>query len=256
MQLRSLMRSLREHDWTTSILEFVLLVSGIFIGFQLDRWNDERLQQKEATEYSLQLMDDLMIELRDIETKIAYFEQVRDFGYVALTAWEDQSEATTEQLIIAFYQASNILPNTSVRGAYDALSSKGLLGLVDGPEFASSLSAYYGQDIEGTLFQATPYRLEVRGVLPNDVQDAIRRHCSNIKTVRLASESLADQCEIGLPQSRAVKILAALTNHPRMQFYLRQTISKETVSIYIWAIQRERLKRLSDRLRSLHAGTT
>ena len=43
-----------------------MLVFGIFIGFQLDRWNDERLQQKEADEYSIQLLDDLAIELRDI----------------------------------------------------------------------------------------------------------------------------------------------------------------------------------------------
>jgi len=64
--LRSLTRSVREHDWVTSTAEFVLLVFGIFIGFQLDRWNDERLQQKEADEYSIQLLDDLAIELRDI----------------------------------------------------------------------------------------------------------------------------------------------------------------------------------------------
>lgn len=66
MLLRSLTRSVREHDWVTSTAKFVLLVFGIFIGFQLDRWNDERLQQKEADEYSIQLLDDLAIELRDI----------------------------------------------------------------------------------------------------------------------------------------------------------------------------------------------
>ena len=35
--LRSLTQSVREHDWVTSIAEFVLLVLGIFIGFQLER---------------------------------------------------------------------------------------------------------------------------------------------------------------------------------------------------------------------------
>lgn len=79
---------------------------------------------------------------------------VRSFGLKALSAWQEQPQASAEQLIIAFYQATNILPTSSVRGAYDALSSQGLMGLVGGPEFASRVSAYYAQDLNGVLISA------------------------------------------------------------------------------------------------------
>ena len=251
MLLRRLTRSVREHDWLTSIAEFVLLVLGIFIGFQLDRWNDERLQQKEADEYSIQLLDDLAIELSDIETQIAYFESVRDFGLKATSAWKEQPEAPAEELIIAFYQATNILPTSSVRGTYDALSSQGLMGLVGGPEFGSQISAYYAQDLNGILYPRTPYRMEVRGVLPNEVQMAIRENCSSLAGGGLIVETLSGKCDIGLSVPRAQEILTALINQPKMQFYLRQSISKESVSIYVLGNQRETVKLLRDRLISI-----
>ena len=57
--LRTVIKSTRQHDWFSSITEFLLLVSGIFLGFQLDRWNDDRIEQKQADEYGMQLLEDL-----------------------------------------------------------------------------------------------------------------------------------------------------------------------------------------------------
>lgn len=243
MLLRRLTQSTLKHDWMSSTIEFILLVVGIFLGFQFDRWNEGRLQQQEANEYSIQLLDDMSIELRDIEFQMNYYETVRAFGLEALTAWEESQNASAEELIIAFYQASNVMPLSSVRGSYDALSSKGLMGLVGGPEFGSKVSAYYSQDLDA-LVASVPYRMEVRGVLPNHVQQAVRDTCSRLVGSGLLVEVLTGDCDIEVSEQEAQEILGSLTNHHRLQFYLRQSISKDSVGIYILGTQRESLEQL------------
>jgi len=60
--LARLVRSCREYQWFTAAVELVLLVVGVFAGFQLDRWNEGRLDQQRADEYREQLITDLSIE--------------------------------------------------------------------------------------------------------------------------------------------------------------------------------------------------
>ena len=149
--LQNFVPSMRRHDWVTSITEFVLLILGIVLGFQLDRWNSDRLDHKEADEYSVQLLDDLAFYQREVELRVACYETVKAFGLKALTAWEGQSEYSPEELVIAFYQASNIIPTSTIRGGYDTHSSKGLTALIDGPEFASRLAVFYAQPLDEFL---------------------------------------------------------------------------------------------------------
>lgn len=101
LTLARLARTVREHDWFTAFVELALLIVGIFAGFQLDRWNDGRLDQQRADEYREQLITDLSVEQNDVKLLIAYHEQVRDFAPTALAAWNDSPPADTEELIIA-----------------------------------------------------------------------------------------------------------------------------------------------------------
>lgn len=243
-----LLGSFRDHDWLTSTVEFVLLTLGIFFGFQMDRWNDVRLDQNEANEYSIQLLADLTREQEVVEHGVDYYRQVRSFGEKALTAWQETPEASAEELVIAFYQASNILALSSERGAYDVLSSKGLIHLVGNPEFGSELSQYYAQIMNPILSQQPAYRLNLRGVMPNQIQQAIRKNCSKITAKGRLIETLLDSCAIGLSEIQAKNAIASIIEHPLMKFYLRQYISKASVNIYIMEPHIQEIKELREKL--------
>ena len=229
--LARLLRSFREHDWFTALVELLLLIIGIFVGFQLDRWNDGRLDQIKADEYREQLVADLRVERDDVHTLIAYHEQVRAFALTALDAWSDTPAADAEKLIVALYQASNILPVTSARGAYDALSNAGLIDLVGGPGLASRLSAYYGQPVNSLVNDEKRYRMELRGVMPIAVQTQIRNDCIRISVDAGIMEQLSTDCSLEIGQAEAERILADIVSHPEMLAYLRQAISRDSVSI-------------------------
>jgi uncharacterized membrane protein HdeD (DUF308 family) len=42
MILARLLENLRAQNWSTMLSELLVLIVGIFLGFQLDDWNDER----------------------------------------------------------------------------------------------------------------------------------------------------------------------------------------------------------------------
>jgi len=235
--LRSAISSFRQHDWTAAIIEFLLLIFGIFLGFQLDRWNDNRIAQKQADEYAMQLIDDLTSSRKEMQMRIDYFETVKDWGFRALTAWDDDTPYSPEELVIAFYQASNDIPSSSFRGAYDALSDQGLAVLINGLEFASRLAAYYAQPLDQFLSADSPYRLEIRSILPAEIQDAVRQHCAMVEASGLVSETLLRDCRIDLPSGEARRLLQQLTSQPGMREKLTYSVSNNSLYRYVLDIK-------------------
>ena len=52
MRLRSISKNLKEQNWFAVLLDFFIVVSGVFIGIQLGNWNDARHTRLAFTEAS------------------------------------------------------------------------------------------------------------------------------------------------------------------------------------------------------------
>lgn len=46
MILRRLTQSLKTQDWTAIVIEFVLLMCGVFLGIQASNWNTDRIDRE------------------------------------------------------------------------------------------------------------------------------------------------------------------------------------------------------------------
>jgi hypothetical protein len=239
MILARLGHSIRSHDWFTALIELALLVMGIFFGFQLDRWNDERLDSVAANEYRLQLIADLEIERGDLVTLTDYHISVRDYAEFALNTWDQSPPVDSEAVLVALYQASNILPVTAARGAYDALTSNGLIDLIGGPTLASRLAAYYGQPTNRIFEEEKRYRREVRGVMPIDVQRRVRERCISFSVDLTITEAVSDACDLDLNPEYADKVLESVKAHPNMRNYLREAFSRDSIFIYLMGAKLE-----------------
>ena len=251
MILARISHAIRSHDWFTALIELVLLVMGIFFGFQLDRWNDDRLDRESANEYRLQLIADLEVERSDISALIKYHESVRDYAEVALTAWAQRSPLEPEGLVVALYQASNILPFTSARGAYDALSANGLIELIGDPSLRSKLAAYYGQATDRVFEEEKRYRRELRGVMPIDVQRRVLNTCVRLSTDTSIRETLTIECELGFDAVYVAEVLESVKSHPNLRNYLREAISRDSIFIYLMNAKLEFLNKLLKELNAV-----
>lgn len=65
MILRKLAGSLRKQDWFTVVLEITIVVVGIFIGLQVDSWNNERKDREAESQILTRLHADMVGTLED-----------------------------------------------------------------------------------------------------------------------------------------------------------------------------------------------
>lgn len=67
MILRRLSQHVRAQDWFAVGLEFVLVVSGVFIGIQVSNWNEALADQREQARLLIELAADVSADIEEIE---------------------------------------------------------------------------------------------------------------------------------------------------------------------------------------------
>lgn len=132
MILRRLVRHLQDQNWLAVALEFLIVVTGVFLGVQADRWNEMRREGVRAESHLQRIHADLATDLQDMEARVAFRGEVIAHGEAALAYAESDSlkDGSTWETILAFSQASQLWPFTPSDVTYQELRSAGELGLV------------------------------------------------------------------------------------------------------------------------------
>jgi hypothetical protein len=68
MILQNISRAIREQNYYAVALEFVIVIAGVVIGFQITAWNGERAARSEEARYLLALTDDVRLSLASLES--------------------------------------------------------------------------------------------------------------------------------------------------------------------------------------------
>ena len=230
---------LKSKDLRIGLLELLILVVGLFMGFQLDRWNDERLRQQDAQLYIGQLAKDLQADLEGSETRIEYLMQVQRHGQIALTLWEGETIDNPGDMVVSLYQASQIYPFFANSATYEDLKSTGNVDLVGDVSMRSELFLYYNSHKVNLAVVGgdPPYRMAVRGVIPFHVQEMIRGPCAYLVPGVVTTERMTDSCNIELDEGEARQILAAVREHPSLQQQLHQKLGQDRILIDMYESQ-------------------
>ena len=132
MILRRLSQSLKEQNWTTILIEFVLLVSGVFLGIQAANWNEQRAEDIKAQAYLARIQVNLQADLQSIQRRETLWRQVIAYGKGAIRYAEtgELVEGSAWKTVLAFYQASQIWQWVSSDSTYQEMRSGGELGLI------------------------------------------------------------------------------------------------------------------------------
>lgn len=133
MILRKLSQALREQNWTAIVIEFVLLVSGVFLGLQVSTWNEERRDRVLARQYLERLREDFSLSVTGAESSIENMElQARRTTLVLdrLRACRLEEGAQYAEFAAGLYVIGRLEPPTLTRGTMDELRSTGRLGII------------------------------------------------------------------------------------------------------------------------------
>ena len=219
MILRRVIQHVRKQEWTAIWIDLVIVVVGVFIGIQVANWNEARLEERRARDVLVRLSGDLDQELVSIDQRVEYMGRSIAYGEQALHWAEDGAlaEGSEWQTVLAFVQASRILPYTPVDITYQEMLSAGELDLVRDADLRAALNEYF---VSGTLTRAhyilrlnPEYRTHVRGLTPYRISRYIFTDCfkmTNIRTVAMLP------CESPVDQATAAAVLQIYREAPAL----------------------------------------
>lgn len=155
MLLRRITIYLKTQNWTAIVLEFIIVVVGVFVGLQAQEWSAER-EDKQRLERIVAALKADMADARRVE---ASFQQDVDIG---LTAF-DEARRQGKRPVPFFYQISG--SDTAPKLIWGTLQDAGLGELLD-PQLLFELSHFYSER-DGIGVKVTRYMESIeKTVLP------------------------------------------------------------------------------------------
>jgi len=223
MILRRLSQSVKEQNWTAICIEFVLLVSGVFLGIQVANWNTERETRQKSVVFTARLMADLKVEAWGYEYLIEYNKDVLANARRALDGLSGEKSMTDEQLLISAYRATQFTSQDRRRATFDELVSTGTIGLITGQRLRETATGVYSTTlIDQTMNEAkqSEYRLLFRKRLPAQIQQELLEKCGDRIVEPLdyvgIVHSLDYPCTLDLPAEKISTAVQALRSQPAL----------------------------------------
>ena len=230
MILHRISKAIRAQNWFAVALEFVIVIAGVVIGFQIAAWNDARQRDAITATYYQRLIDDLRVEQRNMLELTAYYQEVRRIGLATLRALEDPDGQLQEGFLISAYQASQIRYYTPQRATYEELLSTGIATVIPDSNVRTLLANYYLtlENADSAHDETTPYRDRLRTFLPYQMQNLVRSNCG--ETFEFGPDGslnveLVTDCELAAPAGLVEQSLAALNSYEEMERDLGRHLS-------------------------------
>ena len=229
MILRRLSQSLKEQNWTAIWIEFILLVAGVFLGIQVSNWNAERVDESRAHAYLGRINADLAADLMNYHDRLRFWGDVSSYGVKGLAYAQtgDAKGATQWQLLLAYFQSSQVAEFYTTDSTFEELKSAGELGLIKDTRFRDSLAQYYSLGFNPVLTERPRYREHVRGMIPLEIQNYIWNNCYSTSTDSIQRML---PCKSPVDEQAAADIVNSIRNDKALMSELRYWMSSMHVA--------------------------
>jgi len=143
--IHRIIESVKARDYSLVVIELFVVIFGVFIGLQVSNWNDARVDRSRAHAYLERIRADLDEDLVNYRDRLRFWEEVSAYGALGLRYANtgDLEGHTNWDLLLAYFQASQLAEFYTTRSTYDELKSAGELGLISDPELSNLLARYY-----------------------------------------------------------------------------------------------------------------
>lgn len=129
MILRRIASAFRRQDWSTVAVEIMIVVLGVFIGLQVNNWNEARREAVNEVTYLESLQSDLAVSTRLLDNHLAHIaDRQKALSILATAAKHDIARQDFDGLMrngLYDLQFLDVQRNT-----YQALENDGRIGLL------------------------------------------------------------------------------------------------------------------------------
>ena len=141
MLLRRYIKHLNTQNWTAVFLDFIIVVFGLFIGLQIDSWNDDRKNAALEKAYLEQLQADFSQNVEQLDWLWeAHNGLAQDLMFaIGVVKGGELAEADAERLKWAVMRMYQVPPLSLNMATYEAMMASGDLAIIRDRELRSLL---------------------------------------------------------------------------------------------------------------------
>ena len=211
--------NLRAQNWFAIGIELGIVVLGVFVGTWVANWNEQRVEQRETRRMIVQLDPSLRFLQAYFDGIRAYYGITRRYATIAQAGWARDPNVSESDFVIAAYQASQIAGIGTNGSAWASVLGADRLRDIEDVELRTDLSTLMSSDYTqlDTGAVDTPYRSNVRRLIPIDVQDEIRARCGDRPPQTIDQfVSLPERCDLAIAPDVAAETAAKLRSRPEV----------------------------------------
>jgi hypothetical protein len=160
--LRRLAEHIRKQDWFIVIIELLVVVVGLMLAFQIDRWREAISEKKLEGVYVQRLIDDIESDIPKLEDAIQLADMRKNYAEL-LMAVAENPELATEQpssFLVAVDQASFTYSPALRKATFDDLRSTGNMRLIRDQDVKTRLHDYYSFDESQLQYRPLQFSVE------------------------------------------------------------------------------------------------
>jgi hypothetical protein len=208
MVIRSIREHVAAHNWFAVAVDVGIVVLGVFLGTQVNNWNEDRLDRERAGNFRGRLIDELDFDARQYALQFAYYRQAKSHGLAALADLSGTRPLTDRDFLIAAYQLTQVDTTRAKTGVYDEMAAAELVDRLGDVETQLIASDFYlsVEVAERALESILPYRTMLREVMPYDIQNQIRTECGDRDVYyrgRLVGIRTVNPCPLAIDSAKA-----------------------------------------------------
>jgi len=236
MLLRRMIDHVKAQNWTAIILDFLIVVSGVFIGIQVSNWNEARNQSAQEKSQLTQLRDEIARNQEVFENQALFVAEIISSGRRALAYLEGGEDCSSEcaDLLIDFFHASQVWGSEYETAKF---RDNEQLGFPSSPATRDAVQSVYLFLSGWGAVNLTPpaFRERVRGYFSPEASAALWDRCQI--TLERQFEILSRDCKADLEPLENAGMLRAIRADlelaPQLRFWLGQNIwaSQEYVTV-------------------------
>ena len=146
MILKRIATHIRQQDWFTVVVELLVVVVGLLLAFQVDRWREFREDRELEVTYIDRLIHDVDDSIPDIEFAIELQSLRLDFVELLMDVSVEPKAANEYPVLFmcAVLQSSYTYSPTPTTHTFDDLRSTGNMSLILDQNVKDALYDYYG----------------------------------------------------------------------------------------------------------------
>lgn len=228
MILRRIIEHVKAQHWTAIVIDFVIVVVGVFIGIQVSNWNDAQAERRLGQSYVERLRLDVENDKVFWSNLVAYYGAVLESIDQADTLLADPA-GDAKATVLSAYRASEISNSPQTRATWDEIVSSGHVGLLPRELLDSGLAIFYSIDVANQSFldlRDSAYRHRARSLIPLSIQKAIRATCSDLRDEAERVLGFMPECRLDVEPALLEATAAALRADAQLKAALHYQYSQ------------------------------